>query len=406
MQYTAYARGAQPAAPVAATTASALVRTASGRLVGPGDAPVIAALARTRSQELALRGELGVPHRVAVVGGSGPPPAYAAPPPAPPALPPGWEELFDQGSGRPYYVNHNACTTSWERPPPPPPVYVAPPPYVPGGLDTQWVDGAVAAAPATALAAQPYLPADAAGDVAAAVEHAECCICCEPLHEKPTAVLALRGRRVCPHFFHAEPCCEALVRGHQGGKTCPICRAAYDGMLAVPSIDADPAAWFRVVDLDGDGALSQAEVREVLKAQLPIDCNLWDEQLPSLWREWDRDGDGTVDQTELLGLVEYARRAMPRGADAPIPDIRRFARQWFTHFDEDGGGTLSKGEVTRALIKTFRQPEDPAKYQQLRETVSAIWGMFDDDASGEIDTDEFIVRDGLADTIVATLQHL
>ena len=110
--------------------------------------------------------------------------------------------------------------------------------------------------------------------------------------------------------------------------------------------------------------------------------------------------------TELFGMVEYAKNMMPRGADAPIPDIKRFARQWFLHFDEDGGGTLSKGEVTRALIKTFRQPEDPEKYQQLRETVSAIWGMFDDDGSGEIDTDEFTARDGLADTIVATLAYL
>jgi len=46
-----------------------------------------------------------------------------------------------------------------------------------------------------------------------------------------------------------------------------------------------------VVDLNSDHKLSQGEVREVLKAQLPINYVLFEEQLPSLFRNWDADGD-------------------------------------------------------------------------------------------------------------------
>jgi Ca2+-binding EF-hand superfamily protein len=48
------------------------------------------------------------------------------------------------------------------------------------------------------------------------------------------------------------------------------------------------------------------------------------------------------------------KRHLPRHAEAECPDIQQSARAWFEFFDEDGNGTLNKGEVTRALIKTFR----------------------------------------------------
>ena len=34
------------------------------------------------------------------------------------ALPPGWEERFDPGSGRKFYINHATRTTTWQRPVP------------------------------------------------------------------------------------------------------------------------------------------------------------------------------------------------------------------------------------------------------------------------------------------------
>ena len=160
------------------------------------------------------------------------------------------------------------------------------------------------------------------------MEHAECCICCDALCEQPTAALTLRGKRICGHFFHAA-CCETLLGGHHGGQTCPICRCDYDGMLKIPSIETDPGGWFRAVDVDGDGRLSQDEVREVLKAQLPVDWRKLEEELPVLWEQWDRDGDGTIDQSELIAMARYIRARLPRSDDAPIPDVSNDKDGWF-----------------------------------------------------------------------------
>ena len=78
----------------------------------------------------------------------------------------------------------------------------------------------------------------------------------------------------------------------------------------------------------------------------------------------------------------------------------------FEYFDEDRSGTLEKGEVIRALIKTFDLSSDLRKVEEMRSVVDAVWSMFDPDASNSIDAAEFIARDGLADTIVATARHM
>ena len=150
---------------------SSLVRTASGRLVSPAHAPQLAELARTTSGNERLRHELGL------------------------HLPPGWEVKMTP-EGKPYYIDHSTATTHWEPPsaaaPPPPPAYAM------GGA----AGGGGAGGGGLPSAFNPgFVPADAPGDVREAVEHAECCICCDPLCEKPTAVLTLRGSRICGHFF-------------------------------------------------------------------------------------------------------------------------------------------------------------------------------------------------------------
>lgn len=85
-------------------------------------------------------------------------------------------------------------------------------------------------------------------------------------------------------------------------------------------------------------------------------------------------------------------------------DIRRDKEGWFRYFDDDNSDSLEQGEIVRALIKTFRLSDDISKVRELRETVANIWPLFDFDGSGGICMTEFCKsRDGLADTIIASL---
>ena len=78
-----------------------------------------------------------------------------------------------------------------------------------------------------------------------------------------------------------------------------------------------------------------------------------------------------------------------------------FARRW----DEDGSGELEFEEVVRAFAKSFKI--DVHGISQLRETLRAIWCIFDTDDSGSIDTSEFMApNDGLADTVLATMSFM
>ena len=41
----------------------------------------------------------------------------------------------------------------------------------------------------------------------------------------------------------------------------------------------------------------------------------------------------------------------------------------------------------------------------MRETCAALWPLFDDDNSGEIDKEEYMRADGLGDMLEATLEN-
>jgi hypothetical protein len=53
--------------------------------------------------------------------------------------------------------------------------------------------------------------------------------------------------------------------------------------------------WFTTVDADGNGNLSQQEVIEALKTQLPVDWSLLENKMvPRQWEQFDPDGSGTL----------------------------------------------------------------------------------------------------------------
>jgi len=305
-----------------------------------------------------------------------------------------------------------------------------------------------------------------------AEEFGECAVCFEALCSAPTAVFVASERhRVCAHFFHVE--CAGELAKHD--KKCPTCRASFARVLPVPSPRENPNGWFAACDVDGDGRLSKAEVLEVLRAQLKCDWRAIERELPTLWPQWDVNGDGYVERHEMMkrgGLLDYvsksfakaksvdagggrgggggsgfvfgdvgvgvgvgggvgvgaaAREERQKRAEAAhhstsgshgihrdddrrrrhrkreVPSIVNDPTAWFAFWDFDDSGALDKEEVVRALIKTFKLGRDDVrKAQDMRAVVNATWGLFDPDGSGSVDRREFLMRDGLAETIVAS----
>jgi len=244
-----------------------------------------------------------------------------------------------------------------------------------------------------------------------AVKHAECPICFEPLHQAPVGVfLDSEDRRISRHFFNVAAAQEWL---RSGTGMCPMTRAPIASVLAVPSIIDDPDGWFGAVDIDGDGRLSVLEVVECLKAQLPVDNSALDAAASDtnhwMWQQWDSDGSGFIERDELLqpqGLAAYVRTAFAQHEQRGPPDIKADKDAWYEFWDEDRSGSLDKEEVVRALLKTLRMTHEPLQVQMMRGTIEAVWCIFDEDGSGCIERDEFLrPGDGLADTIIATVEH-
>jgi len=60
-------------------------------------------------------------------------------------------------------------------------------------------------------------------------------------------------------------------------------------------------------------------------------------------------------------------------------------------------------EVQRALMKTFRLGGEVHRVHTMRETLDAVWPLFDHDGSGEIDFQEFTTPNGLGETLALSV---
>ncbi len=235
-------------------------------------------------------------------------------------------------------------------------------------------------------------------------EHQECSICFEPLCKERTAVFVDENdRRTCAHFLH-ERCARGMLA--VVGASCPICRTTCAGTRGVPFPNEDASEWFRLCDFNGQGKLSESEVLSIIRAQLPIDWRKFAHDLPKIWERWDALGEGFVTKEALVatpgGLLEYvSKHYSGRMRDyRNVPHVTEKFK-WFQYWDEDGSGSLEKDEVVRALIKTFGIQSDVEHLQDVRSVVENIWCLFDGDDSGGIDSQEFLVQDGLGDAIIA-----
>ena len=182
-----------------------------------------------------------------------------------------------------------------------------------------------------------------------AQRHSECCICFDGLHEEPIATLTCRGRNACAHFLHEACAREMLLSMHVRSKTCPQCRASFDGVRRVPAITEDPDGWFFCVDASGEGTLTRQELLNVLVAQFPLDLERLEIELPRLWARWDLDGSGVLSRREIAdpqrGLAHFVRAHLLTRPPLAAPGPTATRREWFDYFDDDCSGALTRPQV-------------------------------------------------------------
>lgn len=233
-----------------------------------------------------------------------------------------------------------------------------------------------------------------------AQQNQECCVCFEELTSKPVVHFCKAdGTRACLHSVHKD-CCSDLRP-----LACKICNASFHQFSDVPQLENDPRAWFDHMDGDQDGSVTYDEIVEGLKSQVRLDWFRIEADVDRLWRQWDKNNNGTIDFAEFsdpnTGVVKYLHVYYPSRPRPPPPSIKTDKVGWFQYYDEDGTGNLSKDEVIRALIQTFRLYH--IDRNAVMNTVDMIWPIFDSDGSNQIDMREFVSTDNLADTIIAQL---
>lgn len=246
-----------------------------------------------------------------------------------------------------------------------------------------------------------------------AADYAECAVCFEPLPHEPCCMLFCRGQRSCRHLMHTR--CAKQLQDFHLQSFCPECRTPFDSLVALPRLENDDArAWFDAVDSNRDGRLSQQEVLDTLKCQYRLDWRRLEAHIEQMWPEWDKSASGDLSYDELIcegGLLQYitggceAQEELfysPKSSP-PSPPISEMGN-WFRYWDTDGDCSLDRQEVLRGMIKTFGIGTGQwNRVVAMKATLEEAWPCFDVDGSDSISLAEFVMPNGLGETLRLTL---
>lgn len=159
-------------------------------------------------------------------------------------------------------------------------------------------------------------------------------------------------------------------------------------------IRADAEAAFRLLDLDGDGEITDAELKSYLK-----EFNYSGSAIEKIYAALDMDGCGIIHLEDLQdGLAEYCRCSKCEATF--VAEVHAEADGMFDLVDTDGDGTISVGEMRNHLLKNG--------YTEA--ASDAVFRSLDTDGNGTLDRVE--LRDGflkysmLREAIVAVVTTL
>lgn len=256
------------------------------------------------------------------------------------------------------------------------------------------------------------------------------------------------GVPVCHHKF-CLTCRDKVEARKQGwvsnGEGCPECEKPFAKLVDAALPSGEAKEFFRHVNISGGGKISQAELSAWITSFFDVSAAEAADVVEQRWPAWDtetrgwvsrkllrRDAkDGTLDPDEfaeaqrfLADIEQETRRGRKRPLDdpaaEPAPKVPRpepapgsslraqglldrmqttgllsklkegDGSLWFTYFDRDSSGKLSKDEVVDAMVETLREcrmtPED------ARSIVDGVWDIVDHDRSQEIEVGSEFAR--------------
>lgn len=231
---------------------------------------------------------------------------------------------------------------------------------------------------------------------------AECPICLEPLcRSTPTAFVA--DTAVCLHFL-----CSTCARGYASSTSsqgealrCPECRRHAVEMRPVPSLCEDPLSCFEFLAANEDH-LAQPMLLRTLSSLLPLESDALEAQGEALEQE--------VHAADFLtnGLfvwvwrhVQEHQRCMTLG---PVPDLEE-RRAWFKYWNLSGSGQLSRSEVLRAILRSFRVTSlEKQKVKDLQSRVDKVWEMWSQQCThgrsvDYVECEEFCMESGFGELL-------
>jgi len=211
---------------------------------------------------------------------------------------------------------------------------------------------------------------------------AECPICLEPLcRSTPVAFVDAADAAVCLHLL-----CSKCARGYTSSTNtqgealrCPECRRHAITMRQLPSLSEDPLHWFEFLASDTvsvNGKVAKSMLLRTISSILPVEADAI--EAGRVGTELSQEVSASDFLTHELFVwvwrnVQEHLRCMKLG---PPPDLEE-RRAWFKYWNLSEGGRLSRAEVLRAILRSFRvSSTDRQKLQELRARVDKVWDLW------------------------------
>ena len=136
---------------------------------------------------------------------------------------------------------------------------------------------------------------------------------------------------------------------------------------------------FLALDINGDGVISLDELHLLLKS-LKSKLKMSEREIKRFEKEFDKDGDGTIDLEEFFEMVQNSSE---RGIIHKALIQRSGIRKIFQKYDKDGNGVITRDEFRKIV-------EDKYQVTMMQSQADALMEEADVDDSGYIEFDEFM----------------